>query len=288
MPKMNELVKEIFGNSISIISSRTCGGGCINNSRIIELSDGKTVFLKSNSNKFRKMFAREAEGLELLDTGGGPRVPKVYAVKETENHQYLFMECIKSSAKEKDFFIKFGRAFALLHARSNSDFGLDSDNYLGSTVQKNSWKSSWSGFFAENRLLFQFELACRNYSEAAILKKGMENIIKKIADILPEPVRPSLLHGDLWGGNYMTDETGKAVLIDPAVYYGHSEADLAMTELFGGFSPDFYKGYNEAGEIDRSYRKRKDLYNLYHMLNHLNLFGLSYLGSCRSIISKYA
>lgn len=288
MKMISELVKEVFGNSIEITSSRSCGGGCINQTQIIDLSNGNKLFLKSNSSRYREMFSREAEGLKLLFSAEGPRVPEVYAVRETHSNQYLLLEFISSSSRENNSFFNFGRSLAGLHKKSNSRFGLDSDNFIGSSVQVNSWKSSWTDFFAGNRLLYQLELAFNNNLATSGLKTDIENIIRKIKDILPEPDQPSLLHGDLWSGNFITDESGNAVLIDPAVYYGHYEADLAMTELFGGFDKDFYSGYNEINRIENSYKKRKDLYNLYHMLNHLNLFGRSYLSSCESIAAAYA
>jgi fructosamine-3-kinase len=175
-----------------------------------------------------------------------------------------------------------------MHKAGGSDmYGFNSDNYIGSTKQINDKNALWTDFFGEKRLLYQVELArSGNLADRSMVTR-VENISKRLSSLVPEPDFPSLLHGDLWSGNYLINSQGQAVLIDPAVYYGHREADLAMMRLFGGFPESVFSSYSDVYPLDRGFEKRVDLYNLYHMLNHLNLFGPSYLGKVRSIISTY-
>ena len=164
-------------------------------------------------------------------------------------------------------------------------FGFLHDNYIGSGVQINEPKDTWIEFFAECRLRPQFERASAYFDTDEMMR--INELLCHLDRYLVEPGSPSLLHGDLWGGNHMADETGEIMLIDPAVYVGHAEADIAMTELFGGYRREFYAAYDEARPMEPGYEDRRDLYNLYHLLNHLNLFGAGYLGSVRSILKKY-
>lgn len=286
--ELSAIVKNIFGEHSAIIDIVPVSGGCINSSMIIVLNDRRKIFVKQNGLAYRNMFIAEANGLELLKRTGCIKIPDVIAVHETAKEQFLFLEYIDSAAKTKDFYRDFGEKLAKLHCRRQSDFyGLENDNYIGSTVQVNEMNKSWTAFFAEKRLLFQIELANKKGRSSPALNSAVGKIIRNIDSLLPEPSHPSLLHGDLWGGNYMIDEKGEAVLIDPAVYYGHFEADLAMTELFGGFGREFYDAYDTINRIDQGYQKRKNLYNLYHVLNHLNLFGGSYLGQCISLCRDF-
>lgn len=234
------------------------------------------------------MFREEARGLNALADRFPLKVPRPLAVGKEGTVDFLIMEYIKSSSQGISFWRDFARAMAEMHRSGGSNnYGFENDNYIGSTRQINESMDCWTDFFCEKRLLFQLNLAKSRRLADSFTIKGIENICSRINSLLPEPDFPSLLHGDLWSGNYMTDENGQAVLIDPAVYYGHREADLAMTELFGGFNRNFYNVYNEVFPLEKGYSERKDLYNLYHMLNHLNLFGTSYGGSVRSIISAY-
>jgi fructosamine-3-kinase len=166
-------------------------------------------------------------------------------------------------------------------------FGFPMDNYIGSTPQPNERHSDWHEFFAQQRLGFQVKLALDSGKLDSGLAGDIERIQSRLPDLLPNTDHPALLHGDLWGGNYMVDSNGDPVLIDPATYYGHREADLAMTQLFGGFRNAFYEAYEEEWPLERGFSERADLYNLYHMLNHLNIFGGGYLGSVRSIVRGY-
>ena len=268
------------------VNLQPVGGGCIAQARIATFADGYRVFIKT-AEGLPGMFACEAEGLSALAAADAIRIPEVLLVGDGE----LVLEAIVSGPKRPDFFEAFGRQFARLHGHQGPYFGFASDNFIGSTAQPNTpvgEGDDWAGFFLERRLRFQAEMAEEN-GHGSELRSLLENGENRIAELLaaaPEP--PGLLHGDLWGGNYMVDDQGKPCLIDPAVHYGHREADLAMTRLFGGFTPAFYSAYEEAWPLEPVHADRLPLYQLYHLLNHLNLFGSAYYSQCRQILSRFA
>jgi len=266
-----------------VASVEFVGGGCINSGRRIRLRDGKTFFLKTNEKAPKDMFIRESEGLNALRAGGGPRVPIVYLIGD----RYILLEDMNPHTPKPDYWVQFGRQLAILHKNIYSKFGFEHNNYIGTTPQINTWKDDGYLFFAENRLLYQVQLA---YEQQLIDKKRLKSV-EKLTSMLDEliPEQPaSLLHGDLWRGNLISDSFGNPVLIDPAVYYGWAEAELAMTALFGGFPERFYQAYQEIRPLDSGFRHRFPIYNLYHLLNHLNLFGLSYLSEVDSVLQKYS
>jgi len=262
------------------------GGGCIAQASIATFNDGSTVFVKTSQDA-PGMFECEAVGLAALAQADAIRIPRVLAVGDDA----LVLEAIQSAPRSPGFFRLFGEQFASLHAYRGPLFGFQSDNFIGSTLQVNvpvGGGDSWPDFFFERRLVFQVELAAQNefgYELQQLLESGAPRIMDLLAES-DEP--PSLLHGDLWSGNYMADEQGRPCLIDPAVYFGHREADLAMTLLFGGFEPDFYAAYDEALPLAPGHEERLKLYQLYHLLNHLNLFGTGYYEQCRQILQRYA
>jgi fructosamine-3-kinase len=234
------------------------------------------------------MFLKEANGLRELAKARAIRVPEVILAEKP----FILLEYIESNRPTKNFFEEFGRKFAGIHQYCSNSFGFFEDNYIGSTDQKNIAsgieKTNWAEFYWDKRIIFQYRLAERNGYAESELKQGIKALGAKISEILSgseEP--PSLLHGDLWGGNYMSDENGNACLIDPAVYYGHREADLAMTKLFGGFDSKFYSSYNEAFPLKDGWQYRENIYKLYHVLNHLNLFGRGYFSQAISLIRTY-
>jgi fructosamine-3-kinase len=282
-------VKELFGDSVEIREKRGVGGGCINQASLLILSDGGKVFLKENSRSYSNLFGAEAAGLTALASEAGPAVPRPLAFGEVGDRQYLLLEYIEPGPKRPDFWEDFGHRTALLHrTKTGKRFGFEVDNYIGASPQPNGWEESWPRFFGRRRLGFQFKLALDSGNSLERWVRGLERIIERIEILLPEPTQVSLLHGDLWGGNFMVGPDGSAVLIDPAVYYGDHEADLAMTELFGGFSARFYSAYREEFPIDSGYEERKELYNLYHLLNHFNLFGSSYSEPVAAIVKHFS
>jgi protein-ribulosamine 3-kinase len=231
----------ILGNSARIVERTPVGGGCINRAERLRLGDGTLLFLKSQGARgaqaLPSLFVREAEGLAALAAAAeGPRVPRPLAVGDGVAGDFLLMEWVQEGRRGPGFFEGFGRALAGLHRETAAAFGFANDNYIGATPQPNGWDTDFVRFFGERRLGYQIELAERRGRTDRAMVRGVRGIIERLEDLLqPLPARPALLHGDLWSGNYLVDAAGAPVIIDPAVYYGAPEADLAMTELFGGF-----------------------------------------------------
>jgi len=277
------------------ISLTGVGGGCIAEAKFARFADGSEVFVKTLAGQ-RDLFPREAEGLRVLAQANAVRVPKVLAV-DTEG---LVLERIRSAHKRQDYAETFGRNFARMHEFRGKACGFAHHNYIGANVQRNDpiggdWNevsdetgSNWAEFFIERRLRFQADLAAeQGYgSELQELLDRAQPLIEELLNCAIEA--PSILHGDLWSGNAIVDEKGEACLIDPAVYFGHREADLAMTRLFGGFEPAFYHAYDEALPLSAGHQERLPIYQLYHIMNHLNLFGGGYFDQSRRILGNYA
>jgi len=268
-----------------------CAGGCINAAAVIHLADGRRYFLKWNAAAPPAVFEREAEGLSALRraAGGTLRVPEVVATHDalspTEGDgvpSFLLLEHVTAGPTGAKFFEEFGRAFATMHRTSSgASAGFDHDNYLGSTPQPNGWRDDWVVFWREQRLEHQLSLARRDGHDTPELMSLADRLVLRLGDFLTLREEPMcLLHGDLWGGNFLGDDAGRAALIDPACYRGHREADLAMTKLFGGFPGTFYRAYEEAWPLPPGSEVRVEIYKLYHLLNHLHLFGTGYLGQC--------
>jgi fructosamine-3-kinase len=234
------------------------------------------------------MFEREAEGLAALQSGSAsgaepfPRVPLAYCY----GNSFLLLEDLKPAPPGENYWEQFGRQLAHLHQITSPQFGFDHDNYIGSTPQRNPWVDNGFDFFSEYRLRFQARLAQRNELLDVYDVRQVEAICQRLPELIPSQPA-SLLHGDLWSGNAITDSKGAPAIIDPAVYYGWSEAELAMTSLFGGFPETFYEAYQEEHPLEPGYRQRFPIYNLYHLLNHLNLFGTGYLSQVRSILHRF-
>jgi fructosamine-3-kinase len=273
------------GSSVSITHQHEISGGSINRAYRIE-SDAHSYFLKLNQADQLPMFEAEAAGLHELATANAMRVPLPICHGAAAGQSWLVTEYIEFGSGERDSDYLFGQQMAVLHRQPSEQFGWMQDNTIGSTAQYNGHMQDWVDFYRERRLRVQFELAAQHGFRASLLSKG-----ERLMQCLPAfftgyAPRPSLLHGDLWAGNYAFDTTGQAVIFDPAVYYGDREADIAMTELFGGFGADFYAGYHEAWSLDDGYAVRKTLYNLYHILNHASLFGGSYAAQAESMIDR--
>ncbi len=270
--------------------STTVSGGCIADSQKLEMNSGKLFFLKLALRGKPRMFESEAQGLEELRKAAAVSVPEVIA-KDTD---FLLLEWIEEGKVNTDSSMeKLGFQFAELHRFRGKKFGYLQNNILGDSPQINipssTGSENWVTFYAENRLNFQAELAEKNGYATPEMRFLLDLLIMKIPDLLSgTEEKPSLLHGDLWCGNYLVDVSGKSWLIDPAVYYGHREADLAMTSLFGGFSETFYSAYKSAFPLSPDYAVREPLYQLYHLLNHLNLFGTGYYQQVLSILKRYA
>lgn len=232
------------------------------------------------------MFEAEAAGLAEIAAARAVRVPSPVCHGLNHDTAWLVLEHIEFGEAGADGMARLGAQLAALHRVTNSQFGWRADNTLGATAQINTQCADWAAFWREHRLNFQLALAARNGAPKSLLEKGGRLAHEFPALLKNLNVRPALLHGDLWGGNAGFDRTGAPVIFDPAVYYGHREADLAMTELFGGFSANFYAAYRDAYPLDAGYEVRKQLYNLYHVLNHFNLFGGGYASQAESMTTR--
>lgn len=265
-----------------VISARPLGGGCINQAAVIKTEGGSSFFLKTNRSSPPDMFLREAEGLRALTVEKGPRIPGVFLVKE----QLILLEDLQPASRSETYWTDFGVQLAQLHLHTHPEFGFHHPNYIGSTPQVNTWEEDGFEFFGEHRLLYQ----ARRAREKGLFSRDRVNQVEKLASRLDEliPRQPaSLIHGDLWSGNAITDQGGNPAIIDPAAYYGWAEAELAMTDLFGSYPAAFYQAYQEIRPLDPGYRERFPLYNLYHLINHVNLFGRGYLSRVHSILDRY-
>lgn len=271
------------GQPFRIAGRRAAGGGCINSAFVVE-GDGQRWFVKTNDAAKLAMFEAEADGLRELAQAGAVRVPQPLCHGVAEDTAYLAMEYLDLGAATASSATKMGERLAALHRVSAARFGWRHDNTIGSTPQINTPADDWIEFWGTRRLGYQFGLARRN--GAARLADSGEALLAVMPAFFAgyRPV-PSLLHGDLWGGNWAADSAANPVIFDPAVYYGDREADLAMTELFGGFPPGFYAAYRGAWPLDPGYTARKTLYNLYHILNHFNMFGSGYSSQAERMIA---
>ena len=285
MPQWQSLFSVLREHDIRVSDSdmpRPVGGGDISSAWRIR-GDDHHVFLKTGPATSYEMFLAESEGLKELEKAEAVRVPKVLGCVVSGTEAMLALEWMNFEPASIDAERVLGRQLARQHQIGGSRFGWHRDNTIGSTPQVNSWSDDWVRFFAEHRLGFQLDLAARNGFDGKLQTAGrklVDSLGRFFSDYWPEP---SLLHGDLWGGNWAVAD-GEPVIFDPAVYYGDREADIAMTMLFGGFGSAFYDAYEEAWPFEAGVKERLELYKLYHVLNHLNLFGSAYLARAESII----
>ncbi|OHX66536.1 fructosamine kinase family protein [Flammeovirga pacifica] len=281
-----EILKKHLGNDVQLKDTSNITGGCINES--IKLTTNKgAFFIKYNSNHNTRFFEVEEKGLNLLRNHSNFTVPRLLGIGTYEEGVYLLMEHIDSSRSGHDYWEVMGQQLAEMHQHTNTTFGLQYHNFIGKLPQFNNETEDWLDFFIHQRIIPQYEMAVQNnYLQQSHLDK-IFNLKDKLKDFFPkEP--PSLLHGDLWSGNTMVGALGEPCLIDPAVYYGHREAEIAFTTLFGGFDDTFFEAYNEAYPWKEGIKERIPIYNLYPLMVHLNLFGKSYLSEIEEVLSKIA
>lgn len=266
----------------SLSSMTRIGGGSINESFCVTSSRGRSFFVKTHSSAPDNMFFSEAAGLKALEKTQTFCIPKVRCVEDT----FLLLDHIPETKKSPSYWQEFGQSLASLHRQTSNEFGYEIDNYCGLTPQINTPTENGWEFFAQQRLLFQGQLAYDHQRINGGLMQSLEKLCNRLSSLIPSQPA-SLIHGDLWSGNALIGPLGQPALIDPAVYYGWAEAELAMTCLFGGFPDEFYSAYESCSSLPAHWRDRTDLYNLYPLLNHLNLFGGGYLARVEAVIHKY-
>jgi protein-ribulosamine 3-kinase len=260
-------------------------GGSINECYRWESGAGPLFVKVAQADKLGA-FQAEAAGLEELRVANAVRVPGVLACGATDDSAYLVLEWIDLQSSSAVAEAALGERLVLQHTVTAPDFGWQRDNTIGATPQRNARCNDWASFFRECRLRYQLDLACANGHAGRLQQRGVELIARMDAFFATHHPAPSLLHGDLWGGNWGVDPHGAPVIFDPAVYFGDREADIAMTRLFGGFGPSFYSAYESIWPLDEGSEMRVALYNLYHVLNHLNLFGGGYSTQAESLIDR--
>lgn len=278
-------VSTASGIPFSVNKALPIGGGCINEAYLVE-GNGQKFFIKLNNAENFTMFEAEAASLEEIQASGTLRVPSPLCWGTNNGRSWLVLEYIKMDSGSARGAAALGSGLAAMHQVISRTFGWKQENTIGATPQINTLSSDWLQFWRIHRLGYQLELAKGNGHNGKLQALGEQLMTHLHVFFTGKQPVASLLHGDLWSGNYSFDALGQPVVFDPAIYYGDRETDIAMTELFGGFPAAFYAAYREAYPLDPGYSVRKTLYNLYHILNHLNLFGGGYRRQAEQMMSR--
>ena len=283
---LGKLLSQALSKPVVVGELSPVGGGSISRAYKLRSSVG-LFFLKVNDREnARVMFKTEANGLHHLREKSAFKIPEVISLYNDDNTAILLMDFIDSSAKNGNYWQNLAINLADLHKQTNSSFGLSEDNFIGSLPQQNDFAGDWSSFFIDRRILPMVEMALDSGLVTNAFVTSIELVLNKIVELMPkEP--PAFVHGDLWSGNLMVDSQGQPCLIDPAVYYGHREMDIAFSHLFGGFDQQFYETYQNVYPLEPGFDSRIDLYNIYPLLVHLNLFGRSYLSQIENILTRF-
>lgn len=278
-------ISQALGADFRVGTARPVSGGCINEAWCLEDGDHR-YFVKLNEASLADMFAAESAGLSAVRETSAILCPAPLCHGSDGDRSWLVLDYLDLSSPRGNTSARLGEHLAAMHRQTRDSFGFDRDNYIGATRQSNSPEGDWVEFLSQQRIGFQLDLAHRNGAPDRVLDSG-RRLQEGLSGFFEgySPV-PSLLHGDLWGGNWGATPAGEPVIFDPAVYYGDREADLAMTELFGGFDERFYQSYRQSWSLDPGYETRKVLYNLYHILNHFNLFGGGYAAQAQGMIDR--
>ena len=268
-------IEDATGRPFSVNRQQAKSGGSINTAVVLS-SDDQQYFVKTNASGQKAMFEAEARGLLALASSETLKVPRPVCFGENSSQSYIVMEYLDMSGRADQ--AALGQQLALMHRLCAEQFGWEINNTIGATFQPNKWMADWVEFWRQQRLGFQLQLAANNGYGGELQLLGERLLIEMPKLFNAREIKPSMLHGDLWGGNAAGLNDGTPVIFDPAFYYGDREADLAMTYLFGGFSADFYASYQNAFPLDEGFAVRKVFYNIYHVINHLNMFGGGYHG----------
>ena len=283
--RLKTALASALGSQLATESS--LAGGDINRAYEVALADGRRLFVKTNERSPRGMFAAEARGLGWLGEARALRTPKVVAVSAPDDpQQFLVLELVATGAPARDFDEKLGRGLAALHRHGAPGFGLGHDNFIGSLPQANAAADSWPEFYRARRLEVQLRRAVADGRASSRMRQGFDRLFRVLDELCGPAEPPARLHGDLWGGNLLCDDSGGPCLIDPAVYGGHREIDLAMMRLFGGFGARVFDAYDEAWPLSDGHHQRVSLYQLYPLMVHVNLFGGSYVQAVEAALER--
>ena len=269
-------IEQNTGRHFSVGHQQSLSGGSINSAYLLASDDGQQYFVKTNQTGQKAMFEAEARGLQEIASGKTIKVPKSVCFGEDPVQSYIVLDYLDMSGRADQRVL--GEQLAAMHQITADQFGWEIDNTIGATHQPNDWTDNWLDFWSEQRLGFQLRLAEKNGYGGELQTLGEKLLLEMPKLFSGRAIKASMLHGDLWGGNVAGLQDGTPVIFDPALYYGDREADIAMTYVFGGFSPDFYASYQNAFPLDDGFAVRKTFYNIYHIINHLNLFGGGYHG----------
>lgn len=277
-------IERSTGRPFSVVQQQSMGGGSINAAFQLTAENGQQYFVKTNSSGRLAMFEAEARGLQAIASSHTLKVPELVCFGENPAHSYIVLEYLDLAASADQRIL--GEQLAAMHRETAVQFGWDINNTIGATHQPNEWTENWLDFWRQHRLGFQLQLAAKNGYGGELQSLGEKLLMEMSKLFAGRKITASMLHGDLWGGNVAGLKDGTPVIYDPAFYYGDREADLAMTYVFGGFRPDFYASYRHAFPLDDGFAVRKTFYNIYHIINHLNLFGGAYHGQAIHMIEQ--
>ena len=272
----------------SIVAVNPVSGGDIHRAALLTTTGQRQYFLKYNTGApASEMFRTEALGLSLLGASRVIAVPKIVKQDAAGDYAFLLLEYVAPGLKNRLFWENFGQSLAALHITTSAQFGFSHDNFIGSLPQSNTRHDTWPEFYSEERLLPQMNLALKANRLTVNDMNALEGLCKKLASVCPEEP-PALTHGDLWSGNFLCNTENKPVLIDPAASFSHREMDIAMSRLFGGFDPVFYQSYENAWPLEAGFEERVEIYQLYYLLVHVNLFGGGYVERVRQILHRWS
>ena len=277
-------IEQVTGQPFSLQRQQSMGGGSINSAFLLTAESGQQYFVKTNRTGQRAMFEAEVRGLQALASSNTLRVPKSVCFGENPVQSYIVLEYLDMTGRADQHIL--GEQLAAMHRVTAKRFGWEINNTIGATHQPNDWMDNWLTFWREQRLGFQLQLAAQNGYGGELQSLGEKLLLEMPKLFSGREIKASMLHGDLWGGNVAGLKDGTPVIFDPAFYYGDREADIAMTYVFGGFGPEFYASYQNAFPLDDGFAVRKTFYNIYHIINHLNLFGGGYHGQAVHMIQQ--